>query len=485
MTIATHHAPEPEGAALVLPLVAALASALERENVSYCHWKSTTSLARSLTGANDLDLLVRREDGDRFAAVLHELAFKGAVDPPIPLPGVLDFYGHDPAAKRLLHVHAHYQLVVGDDFTKNYRIPLEAAFLEHVDRGRELPVPVAELELILLVLRLTLKHNTWDAFALRRALIGSGEAEELLDLETRSDQERVAEYLDRYLPPVSAETFARCQATVHPGARAQDRLRAGAALTAELRPYARRPRAADVAAKAGRRGERLVLGRLLRRAPHRRRLAAGGAVVAALGADGAGKSTAVDALEHWLGRTFNLDRVHLGRPPRSATTRVVWLLLLGAAAARRAARRQALQEDSILRSAMLVALARDRYRTARDAHRAAADGGVVLSDRWPVPELKQMDAPRIRGRNPRHARLADLEESYYARIARPHVTLVLRVPPDVAVARRDDEPEAFVRARWAEIWDVDWDKVGAKVVDATPPADEVASTLKSLVWASL
>src|SRR5436189_1682261 len=59
-----------------LPLVRRLSEALVDEGVRYCQWKSTESLDLAAAGAKDLDLLVAREDADRFRRVLEGLGFK-------------------------------------------------------------------------------------------------------------------------------------------------------------------------------------------------------------------------------------------------------------------------------------------------------------------------------------------------------------------------------------------------------------------------
>ena len=83
---------EPE----TLDLVATLCSSLADASVVYCHWKSNEALLRSLTGDNDLDLLVARPDQQRFLEVLARLGFKRAVLPPArEVPAVSHFYGLD------------------------------------------------------------------------------------------------------------------------------------------------------------------------------------------------------------------------------------------------------------------------------------------------------------------------------------------------------------------------------------------------------
>ena len=114
-----------------LDLVYALCRALDTEGVAYCHWKSNAALDRSAKGENDLDLLVSRADAQLFAGILCRLGFKQAqAIPQQQLPAVVSYYGYDKGAERLVHVHAHYQLIVGHDATKNYRLPIERPFLE-------------------------------------------------------------------------------------------------------------------------------------------------------------------------------------------------------------------------------------------------------------------------------------------------------------------------------------------------------------------
>ena len=41
-------------------------------------------------------------------------------------------YALDAPWGRFVHVHAHFSLVLGDDTTKNFRLPIEDAYLEAV-----------------------------------------------------------------------------------------------------------------------------------------------------------------------------------------------------------------------------------------------------------------------------------------------------------------------------------------------------------------
>ena len=59
----------PGGDGAPLRLVLQLRDELRAKAVRFCHWKSNDMLARSLSGENDLDLLVHRNDARRGAAI--------------------------------------------------------------------------------------------------------------------------------------------------------------------------------------------------------------------------------------------------------------------------------------------------------------------------------------------------------------------------------------------------------------------------------
>jgi thymidylate kinase len=138
-----------------------------------------------------------------------------------------------------------------------------------------------------------------------------------------------------------------------------------------------------------------------------------------------------------------------------------------------------------------VLTARDRYRAYRRARRAASNGALVICDRFPLAEIRHMDGavsaamaePSHRGRLV--AYLADREKRFYAGIAYPDLLIVLRVDPDVAVMRRREAPEAILRLRSGEVWDFDWSRTPAVVIDATRPKEQVLSEVRSVVWSRL
>jgi thymidylate kinase len=483
--------------AKVLELVQRLCTTLADEGVVYCHWKSNEALDRSMTGDNDLDLLVARPDQGRFLEVLARLGFKAAALPPArDVPGVVHYFGLDAASGRLVHVHAHFRLVLGDDTTKNFWLPIEPAYLASSSHRWLFPVPAPEFELAVLVLRLVLKHSTWDAMLQARGATADSERRELQWLQARSEWTRVDAVVAEHLPFL-LDVWPECRRAVEPGCSAVARIHAADRLIRALQTCARRPPTRDTVLRLSRRttwgARRFVL-----RRPVRKRLVTGGAVIAVVGGDGAGKSTAVDGIVRWLSGPFAVRRVHLGRPPKSLTTLVVKTALV---AARRAGLFADLAETTSPpadqtkppSTAWLlwhVLTARDRRRLYLRARRVAANGGVVVCDRFPLDQLRSMDGPRTQwaGDLPRLSRLAAAlvkrEARYYSAFASPDVLAVLRVDPEVAVRRKTDEEEHYVRRRSTEVWQVSWDG-STVVVDAARSAADVLADIRMAVWERL
>ena len=496
-----------------LASVAMLTDALERASVRYCHWKSNNTLDQSGSGDKDIDILVDRADSLKFSSVLSQCGFKFVHAPPDKqMPGVLDYFGYDAGSDKWVHVHAHYQLVAGHDFSKNYRLAIEQPYLESSYLQGIFKVPKPEFEFIVFVTRMVLKHSTWYAIFSGEGRLKRAEREELLYLQSRVSRGQLNSILEQHWPYFGVTLFWNCVDSLASDSSVWSRVKVGRRVENKFRAHARRTFYSDLALKFTRRAISAVRRRLHFPMP-KYRFGSGGVAIAFVGGDGAGKSTAIDALRSWLSRDFITTCAHLGKPAWSPLTKGIrgvlkighWVGLYGA----EASISETLNEKSLVSPGYALIIrevcrARDRYWTYVRSRQLAAKGGVVIFDRFPLAQVELMDGPLIRRfvndlanspgagcfLRPHPAswlvkRLMQIEENYYKEIRSPDLLFVLRLDPDTAVQRKPEEKEFHVRERSMEIWELNWQDQSAHVIEAARAKTEVLAEIKELIWAHL
>ena len=486
---------------MTLNLITRLMSSLALEKISYCHWKSNAFIDKSLAGRNDLDLLIDKESKKQFENILFHLNFRQVVGGRDAwYPGIVSYYGHDKASGILVHVHAHFQMVLGHDLIKNFRLPLESIYLESVTDLAGMPVPKAELELIVFTIRMVLKRRLlgvllghprdWFRFitGLGRGPLSQSEKRELDYLMERTKMTRLKQNLCEYMPEMSFFLFKSCLKSITTDVSTWDWLKVSIQLQRTLIQYQRQPLIKAILVATYRRFHG-ILSRVVKRSNTKMHFLGGGHIIAIVGGDGAGKTTIVNHLASWLGACFPVYTIHVGKPPAGALRHCLGIFFRLFSLC---TRRHEEKLPKFLQGLASLLLARARYRLLQKALARRSRGDIVFLDRAPLIQHvwsdTSMESPRIRsvvGSSYLLTYLEKWENHYYERMAKPDNLIALTLRPEVAVKRKPEEDSEYVFRRNQAIQEVNWEELKAYTVDAEMPFEEESARIRNIVWSCM
>jgi len=137
---------------------------LLNNNVNYCHFKSNSHLSDSFSWDTDFDILVDKRDFNKFKEIIYSLWYKEVISQPwARYPLVYDFVWLDKKTWKIIHLHIHLEIITWTKFVKEYYLNnLTPLFLDEnnmILTNNLIKIPIPELELILLLIRLWVKTS--------------------------------------------------------------------------------------------------------------------------------------------------------------------------------------------------------------------------------------------------------------------------------------------------------------------------------------
>ena len=464
---------------------------LNKKAVRYCHWKSNSHLDAAVNGRTDIDILVSKDDQEEFEAVMTAFDFKRILSQPDKqFRGFEDYLGFDLKTGRFVHLHVHYRLVLGQQYIKNHRLPLEQLYFDNLIQRQGVNIPCAELELIILIIRAhvktdlisLLKHAIKDLMGARYTAFPRDIENEFRELHKDCDADKFSLTLQQSGLPLPEEFCTRfLDRFLNDNLRFHHILLGQIQILRWLRPYRRRTGIGVYVTYL----RLFILNSRLAsrfRPPKRKTMYGSGAAISVVGADGSGKSTLIKDLDKWLSWKLTVRQYYYGIPKNavsklsSLTMRVFNKIGLKSFA------------SSVL-DVFWIYVARYRKSVSEKIIRDREKGRVVITDRFPLHDFRSMqeamDNPRIDpdrkllGKN-----LRLIEESYYDAIELPDKIVVLQVHIDELRRRKSDieldkhelKAEAVNRIVTTDV---------ISVVDANRPYDEVLLQVKTQIWNAL
>lgn len=489
---------------------AQLFAALNQSGLRYCNWKSSIRIPEGLEGRTDLDLLVDSRDATALQEILREHGLKATRPAPGKgYPGIEDYLGFDPGTGRLFHLHIHYWLVLGEQFVKNYHLPIEEDFLNGTVLRHGLKAPRPEVELVVLCLRALLKYRDRDALkdnlSLLHKLGKKGGLPDKITAEIRwllgqTTLEQVAEQLTRWRGIVPSEPVMGLLSLVTGNEPVGRRLwQYRAQVRRALHEFQRRSQlSASLSYFLGEwRRKRLILtaGR-----QKKMTLTGRGPQIAFVGVDGSGKSTITSRVAKWLAWRLNVCVFYMGKTrdtlPALALKPLVKLVRRAHSFSARRFGSHSLPvrlisgPKGLLEDLAALMEGQARLRAYRESCRQADEGTVVLYDRYPLQTVwvdnHSLDGPRISAQpgpmSGLRAILARAEADTYRQILPPDHVIMLRVSPAVSQRRRPEDDGTNLAAKALAIEGIEPDGFGLTVIEAEQPLEDVLAQVKMVLW---
>ena len=494
-----------------LVIIEQLFDAIHEEGIVYCHWKSNEHLDASMQGDTDLDVLFNIQQKAKLERILERLDFKKFESiKEKTYKDIVDYIGFDKNSGKVVHLHTHYRLTLGEAYLKGYQLDIESVILATrcYDERFEIYCIDPHYEQVLLFIREALKIRRRDRVKnlFGRARVNANALRESQWLESRTSYGGLYAAIRKILKDADAafriiSTGMTFQGLLELSLIVREEFqskRLYSPLTANAKRWHR-----EVRVKAAR-----VLAKFFHRPVTSRRVnPRGGVIIAVIGADGSGKSTVTEILRQTFEKKMDVFKVYFGRGDGKRS--VLRGMLQGIKSIFRTESRQAkvlgssqIQENAkrpkglrlMYKCMEAVTVAWEKRDNLRLIAAAKQKGALIICDRYPQNQfMGYNDGPLLHelleSKNFLLRALAKYERDIYAsseEIA-PDIVIKLIADAEVVEARKPNETRFDVLV--AKINAVKSLRVSPSskevMIDAVQPLQNVLMAVKNVTWDAL
>jgi thymidylate kinase len=493
---------------LKLALIQKLFDMLHQSRINYCHWKSSEHLYASMLADTDLDILFEEKQEERLKPTLDRLGFKKFK--PIKqkqYKDIEDFIALDVPSGKIIHLHAHFKLTLGEAYLKSYQLDLEDKVLRSrvFDEVFHIYRIAPAFELTLLYFRLALKTRNRDVLKmhLRNKIFYTGNIlKEYKWLKQRCTEVEIEAVLkplfDDYRPiyNIITKDFNRREILKLSGLlkkRFKDQ-RSFSSLHALLLRWQR-----EILLKVYKKCFSLLHRPIILQRINPR----GGLIVAVVGADGSGKSTVIANLQSTFRKKIDVYNIYFG----SGDGRKSWLRKIVFNLKRIIVRVKAKKQRpasiksvkakkkgfivSTLKYMEALMIASEKRRNLKLMQAAKKKGMLVICDRFPQNQtMGYNDGPLLhhifRSKNLILRAIAKKEFRSYQLAANNPPDVLFKLIADVQLLKErkpNGTPLEMLKAKIESTKKMQWaESCKVITVDAAQPLDKVLSTIKKEIW---
>lgn len=486
----------------------------EKADIEYLHFKSNTSLDYSFLGEGDFDVLINPKhlakveqiissnNGKRFNAFYYGR-----------YPGVDNWLIFDEHTGDINHFHLHCQLATGKNQVKEYVIPWNQLLLENRIKDKKWDIYISDpnLEILLLMLRIVVKSKAKDminAWFMKYQLHKDLE-NEWIQLQTICDMDKVYYYIENifsneYQPDIKRIVQSKTISTI-------DYLKLNRIVRNYLSKY-RRMSGFKASFQSFIQRIEMKLYRYSNRHFDACKIVkktglSGGAIIAFVGVDGAGKSTMTKAIQEWMQKKIECHRFYMGEGDGKNPLFVSFMKKIRCfdksfvKTLNTGANNEKNKSNNIggiklvkkmLRAKMIVSIEKRNYRNIIKMNRYRLNGGISLLDRYPQVELSSRnDGPKLEQTfvNVRETLITKYflvnEKKYLSivRLIKPDIIFRLNITADESMKRKPEQGNILeFQKKIDDLNCINFQNANIIEIDATQPYETEILEIKKYIW---